>query len=152
MAENIVRILPLGPLRLARVQVIGTGPEMEAHGKLKAWAEPLGLLADQSTFRFFGGNEPPPQPGKVEYGYESMMTIAQDIEPSGEITLVEFPERKCAVVRASLHTITKMWHFLYDWVEKSDEYSITGHGLEELLNPLETDEQKFIFDLWLPVG
>jgi predicted transcriptional regulator YdeE len=45
--------------------------------------------------------------------------------------------------------ITRMWQYLYEWVQNS-KYEIGDHGLEELLNPF-ADEADYIFDLWLPI-
>ncbi len=42
-----VRIERLMPLRVASVRVISEAPERDAWEKLRAWAEPRGLLEDR---------------------------------------------------------------------------------------------------------
>jgi hypothetical protein len=84
MSELIVQIVRLEPTRVAAALGYGASPEMEAWGKLLAWAESQGLLAEIHKHRFFGFNNPNPSPGSPNYGYEQWMTVDSSIQPGGE--------------------------------------------------------------------
>lgn len=149
MAEHEIRILRMPAGRMALVNTVSNSPEAESIRKLMNWAKDKGLIDQKSGVRWFGRNNPPPEKGNSNYGYDAMIRIPDDIDPEGEIQLFMIPERTCAVVRTDLANITKMWQYLYEWVQNS-KYEIADHGLEELLNPLDKGEN-YLFDLWLPI-
>jgi DNA gyrase inhibitor GyrI len=149
MAEHEIRILRMPAGRMALVNTVSNSPEAESIRKLMDWAKNKGLIVKEQSFRLLGRNNPPPEKGKSDYGYDAMITIPDDVDPEGEVQLFMVPERTCAVVRTDLANITRMWQYLYEWVQNS-KYEIADHGLEELLNPLDT-EGEYLFDLWLPI-
>ena len=70
MTDLDVRIERLDPMRVAAVRAVGAAPESVAWQKMRAWAEPMGLLDDMEKHPVFGFNNPNPSPGQKEYGYE----------------------------------------------------------------------------------
>jgi DNA gyrase inhibitor GyrI len=59
-----VRIEKLEPMRVASVRVVSEHPEAEAWERLKAWAEPQGLLQNPQQHPVFGFNNPNPSPAR----------------------------------------------------------------------------------------
>jgi DNA gyrase inhibitor GyrI len=149
MEEHGVRIIKMPAYRLALVNTVSNSPEMASIQRLMKWVAERNLADREYGQRWFGRNNPPPQEGKSEYGYDAMVTIPDDITADDEVQLYEIPERTCAIIKANLQNITQMWNYLYDWVSGS-EYEIADHGLEELLDPYANDVE-FLFNLWLPV-
>ena len=88
MSENEVRIEKLEPMQVASAYGFGEQPELEAWEKILAWAKEKGY-ADLSQHRFFGFNNPNPSPGSPNYGYEFWIVVGPDVEPEGEIKIVE---------------------------------------------------------------
>lgn len=160
MADLDVRIVQMGERRLAYVQEFGTvmgEPEKLAWSKLGRWARAKGLTAGPSGYHYFSANDPPPMKEGDRYGYFSGVTVPPEVEPEGDVKVKVLPSSTYAVVRfKGLDNIGSMWKALYDWVEKRGEWSIAGHGLEELLTPVDTDDvdkspETMVFDLWLPI-
>lgn len=151
MEPTDVRTVSVGPLRCVAFRAEGTEPEAPAFERLRAWAEPRGLLADQSSFLLLGRNDPPPAPGRAEYGYVYMLTIPKSVEAGDGVELIELPRATYVVVRARLSDMGARWEALYRWAESSG-LTVTGHGLEEHLNlPGTVAPEEMLFDLWLPV-
>ena len=75
-----MRIVHLAPMRVASLRVISITPELEAWAKMRAWADAKGLLGDLKNHPVFGFNNPPPEPGKREYGYEFWIRVGADIQ------------------------------------------------------------------------
>ena len=160
MADLDVRIVQMGARRLAYVQEFGTvtgEPEKVAWSKLGRWVRAKGLTVGPSGYHYFGANDPPPTKDGDRYGYFSGVTVPQGVNPEGDVKVKVLPASTYAVVRfKGIDSIGSMWQALYNWVEKSGEWSIAGHGLEELLTPVDTDDvgkypKTMVFDLWLPI-
>jgi DNA gyrase inhibitor GyrI len=150
MTDPIVRLVKIDAMRAAVFHGFSKTPENDAHQARLAWTQQKGLLDSRSTYLLLGRNNPPPSPGKAEYGYDCMITIRDEIELEDEIQIEEIPAGLYAVVRTNLADMEKQWHWLYNWVENS-QYAVAGHGLEEILCGDESDPDTFLFDLWLPV-
>lgn len=155
-----VRIVQMGAKRLAYVQEFGTvmgEPENLAWSKLRRWARAKGLTTGPTGYHYFGANDPPPMKEEDRYGYFSGVTVTPAVEPEGDVKVKVLPASTYAVVRVKgLDNIGSMWQALYDWVDKSSEWRVAGHGLEELLAPVDTDDigkspGTVLLDLWLPI-
>ena len=90
MEELEVQIVKLEPMRVASFYGFGAGPENEARDKLVAWAEPKGMLENPDEHRIFGFDNPIPSHGSPNYGYEFWITVDPDVEPEGDIRIVDF--------------------------------------------------------------
>ena len=155
-----IRIVTMGAQRFAYVHEFGTrSGEMErtASAKLRRWAKAEGLLDAPRGFHYFGANDPPPVKDGDRYGYFSGMTVPAGTKASGEVKVRDIAPATYAVLRfKGLYRIGEMWQTLYGWAEKSREWKVAGHGLEEILAPLEgevvdAEPERMVFDLWLPV-
>jgi DNA-binding HxlR family transcriptional regulator/DNA gyrase inhibitor GyrI len=162
MKDIEVTIVELGPMRVASAQAIGESPENAAWDKMRAWAEPRGLLEDLETHPVFGFNNPDPQPGTKEYGYEFWMKVGPQEEPEGDIQMKEVPGGLFAVTTCNLKEELESeffkesgyllsWKKLVDWVESSS-YSMDCdiQCLEKAHDP-DASVDELILDLYCPI-
>ncbi len=156
-----VRIEQLLPLRVASVRAVSEAPERDAWAKLRAWAEPRGLLEDLDTHPIFGFNNPNPSPERREYGYEFWIRIAPEDEaegradPEGDVELKDFPGGYYAVTTCRLQgdprgSVPQIWRMLWDWVQASEFEWSGDHELERLHDPW-APEPEMMLDLFLPL-
>jgi len=148
-----VRIVKLEPMRVASAYGFGSAPEGFAHEKMQTFLKVKGLLDGYGTkYRHFGFNNPNPALGSPNYGYEIWTEIGSDVQPEGDIRIVDFPGGLYAVTRfQNLENIGRVWGELAQWREGSKYREAQHQWLENLLNPLETDFTKYVFDLYLPI-
>lgn len=152
MSELNVRIVEMGPMRVASAHGFGASPEVLAWKKILDYAEAKGLNFEDT--RFFGFNDPNPSPGSPNYGYEQWMVVGEDVEGEGEVVIKEIPARRYAVLRCeSLDVIGQRWQQLVTWFEDSP-YRKPAHYhqcLEELLTAPDAPYEEYVFDLYLPI-
>jgi DNA gyrase inhibitor GyrI len=161
VSEMEVRIVTLEPMRVASVRAQSKSPENEAWEKMRAWAEPRGLLGDVKKHPVFGFNNPDPSPDREDYGYEFWIRVGQDIEPEGEVEIRDFAGGLYAVTTCRLleeieSDLTKeigymgAWKKLADWV-KDSRYEFGRHQpLEKAQNPGASMEE-LVLDLYCPI-
>ena len=102
MSELNVRIVKLGPLRVASVLGYGKEPEDIAWKKLAAFAQAHGLFENLDQHRVFGFNNPSPSPGSPNYGYEFWITVDPALEAEGEVEIKAFSGGLYAVARCQV--------------------------------------------------
>ncbi len=151
-----VRIVRLGPMRVASVRAVSEAPERDAWGKLRTWAEPRDLLDDDDRHPIFGFNNPNPTRGRADYGYELWIKVEPDLEPSAEVQTMDFAGGLYAVTECKLNgdpkgSVPEVWKALWEWT-KSSEYSWRQdtHELERVINP-RADEADIVLELYLPI-
>ncbi len=111
MRELTVQIERLEPLRVASVAVKSESPEGEAIDALLNWARPQGLL--DGTFRFFGYDNCQPYPNHT---YTTWLSVGQDVQPSGAITIKDFAGGLYAVMEVQgVEQISPGWKQLAQW-------------------------------------
>jgi DNA gyrase inhibitor GyrI len=154
MSQINVRIVKLEPIRVASAYGFGPSPEMLAHKSMVGFLTEQGLLDGYGTiYRHFGFNNPSPSLGSPNYGYEIWVNVPDDIQPAGDIRIQHFGGGLYAVTRfKNLEKITPTWEALVHWRERSPYQPATHQWLENLINPLEPDPSKYIFELYLPVA
>lgn len=154
MKEIDVQIEKLGSMRIASSYGFGENPESIAHDKIMQFAKSKKLIEDSEVkFRHFGFNNPSPSPGSPNYGYEMWITVDSEIEPNGDIRIVNFPGGLYAVTQfKGLSKIGEVWKKLVEWRENSHYRKAYHQWLEELLNPLESDLEEYVFKLYLPIA
>jgi DNA gyrase inhibitor GyrI len=145
-----VRIEKLEPMRVASVRVVGAQPESEAWERLKAWAEPRGLLKDPKQHPVFGFNNPNPSPDREEYGYEFWIRVGSDVASGGPVEVKEVAGGSFAVMTHRGYPSPEVWKQLWDWVENSDYRWRKAHELERIHDPL-APATEVVFDLYLPI-
>jgi len=150
MQENEIKIVKLSSMRVASVRVISSSPENDAWAKMEPWAIEKGLLDDLKKHPLFGFNNPNPEPGKKEYGYEFWIKVDDKIDSDDIIKVKEFIGGLYAVRSCKLNSIGNSWLLLKKWVENS-KYQIGRHQwLEKAVNP-GTAEDELILDLYFPI-
>jgi DNA gyrase inhibitor GyrI len=156
MSDLDVRIIRLEPMRVASVRVVSETPEVDAWGKLRDWAEPLGILQDDENHPIFGFNNPNPQPDIKEYGYELWIKVGSDVESEGEIVVKDYPGGLFAVTTCKLiedpsgRNILETWKSLWEWVKASKYKWRQVHELEKVHDPM-ASETDIILDLYLHI-
>jgi effector-binding domain-containing protein len=155
MAQTDVRIIDLPPMRVASALGYGTEPEDQAAMMIVEFARSIGLKPGDPGYRTFGFNNPGPTPGSPNYGYELWLVVGPDVDGKKPIEIKEIPGSKYAVTRfTGLSNIGRAWRELVAWFEDSP-YTRPPNWctcLEEVVNPAETDPDKWTFDLYLPIA
>ena len=153
MNQLDVRIENLPPMRVISAYGFGPQPEGIAAEKMAAFLEMKGLLEDYGrTILHYGFNNPSPSSGSPNYGYEVWAVVPTELQPEGDLREVLFPGGLYAVTRfEDLENIGRVWEGLTRWRENSPYLHADHQWLEHLLNPLERDPAKFVFDLYLPI-
>jgi DNA gyrase inhibitor GyrI len=153
MSKLDVHIETLPAMRVASAYGFGPQPEDIAHQKMAAFLKAKGLLEGYgSKVPHYGFNNPDPSSGSPNYGYEIWAVVPPEVEPEGDIRIVEFSGGLYAVTRfENLENIGSVWGELVKWRENSRYQHASHQWLEHLLNPLEQDMTKFVFELYLPV-
>jgi len=154
MSNLDVRIVKLEPMRMASAYGFGASPEGMAHKKMNTFLKVKNMLEGYGTkHRHFGFNNPNPSSGSPNYGYEIWVEVSLDLEPEGDIRIVDFCGGLYAVTRfQNLENIGRVWKELVRWREGSKYKPAHHQWLENLHNPMETDPAKLIFDLYLPIS
>jgi DNA gyrase inhibitor GyrI len=142
-------------MRVAVASAVGSAPEEEAWNRLQAWAAPRGLLDDLEAHPVFGFNNPPPEPGKSEYGYEFWISVDDTTEAAGDVHFLDYPGGRFAVTTCKLQgdprgKMPEIWQQLLEWVQASDYTWRPVHELEGIRNPGAPIEE-VVLDLYLPI-
>ncbi len=147
-----VRIVRLKAMRVASSYGFGETPELIAHQKMLAFISSKGMLDPEGNFRSYGFNNPNPSAGTPNYGYEIWVPVEPDAQPEGEISIKDFPGGLYAVTRfQGISNIGRVWQDLVAWREDSSYKKAHHQWLEHLINTSETDPEKYVFDLYLPI-
>jgi len=146
-----LQIEEMDSMRIARVCIESENPEIAAFKALADWAkknEPEAL----DNKRFFGFNDPCPEPGQTIYKYEAWMTVSNKARGTKNISVIKHQGRKYAVTTTPLKEIGEAWDRLCEAVKASDYDFDSGPALEEALsNPLDTPFDKATMKLYLPI-
>ncbi|MCE7738920.1 MAG: effector binding domain-containing protein [Candidatus Heimdallarchaeota archaeon] len=164
--ENDFKIVNLPEMKVVSFHAMGEflgDPEPKAGEKLYSWAEPQGLYDEPEKHRVFGFNNPDPKYDKESgkfvinkenpYGYEFWMTIDDDFEVDGNLTVKTIPEGLFVTTSCvGIDDLGRAWKELGDWVKESKEYKFAPHQcLEENTSPKISDGNKIPFILYFPV-
>lgn len=161
--DLFVQVVELEPMRVASVRAFSATPERDAWEKLRAWAEPRGLLADLDNHPVFGFNNPDPSPGQKEYGYEFWIRVGTLFEDEDEIKAKDMEGGLYAVTSCKLgeemqsdfmkkHGFLEPWKKLRDWIILSEKYEVdeSRQDLEKARNP-GASEAEIVLDLYEPI-
>ncbi|MFX0065146.1 MAG: GyrI-like domain-containing protein [Candidatus Hermodarchaeota archaeon] len=158
MKDIIVRIVKLEPMRVAYYCAFSKTPEDDASKVMRTWGQPKGFFDNPAKHFHFGYNNPPPSAAGEAYGYECLITVGSDVKSEGEVKIKEIPGGLYAVVRCPgppEKSIPATWHYLFnEWLKTNGKFELDEDnepGLEEIITPLEPSQEKWIFDLYLPI-
>ncbi len=150
MSELTVRLERLAPMRVACFRGLGQSPEQEAWGRLRAWAEPRGLLKDATAHPVFGFNNPSPSRPDEPYGYTFWIRIGHELPVENGIESLDFAGGWYAVTTCRGFPHPEIWMRFLGWVRGSAHRHRPTHELERPHDPL-APESEMVFDLYLPV-
>jgi effector-binding domain-containing protein len=131
----------------------GAEPESIAWEKITTFAHKNDLMSVQRHPSTFGFNNPNPSKGSPNYGYEIWLPVAEDIEPEGDLRVVDFSGGLYAVSTfKGLENIGEVWGKLVKWAEGSKYKRAHHQWLEELTTGPDIPPEEFIFNLYLPIA
>ena len=150
-----VEIVQLEPMRVASTYGFGTNPEEIAWKKMEEWASPRGLLERPYSHPIFGFNNPYPTPDHPRYGYEFWISVDPDMEPEGDVRIVEFFGGLYAVARCEVEgnpasAIPATWKNLADWC-KANRHPLAHHPALERFFASPVDPEHLVLDLYCPI-
>ncbi len=149
---DVVNIVKLPEMKMASFHAIGEKPEIIAFAKLQEWAFPRGIFDEPGKYRVFGFNNPPPEPGRKEYGYEFLVEIGKDIDTE-DIKILELPSKTYAMMHSEgFENTGPDWQKLMDWITTSKDYeSDEGQCLEGHIPGCKYTKDDFRLDIYEPV-
>jgi DNA gyrase inhibitor GyrI/DNA-binding transcriptional ArsR family regulator len=161
MQDNEIKIVKLEPMRVGSVRSISSSPENDAWTKMESWAIKEGLLDDLEKHPIFGFNNPNPEPGRTEYGYEFWIKVDDKIDSDDVIKVKEFKGGLYAVKSCNLskevvsdffkkNGFLESWYLLDKWVKNSKYQSGEHQSLEKAINP-GSPEEELILELYFPI-
>jgi len=137
-----VRIVKLPPMTVASYCAVSVTPEEDC-GKV---IDPFVLennLHQKSGFRSFGFNNPDPSEDRPEYGYETWITIPEDMEVPLPLERKKFSGGLYASISTDMNQIGERWEALGNWVAAQDKYDCAFYDLP-WLEELSMDYETFI--------
>ena len=152
MSELEVRIVNLPCMRMLSSYGFGPEPEGIAWEKLKPAMLKHNMLKDGKFPTTYGFNNPNPSIGSPNYGYEIWLPADNEIEPEGDLRIIDFHGGLYAVTRfKDLNNIGDVWGQLVKWREGSKYKLGTHQCLEHLIDGVDQPPEAFVFDLYLPI-
>ena len=155
MVDLPIRVERLPSMTVASVRAFGTNPEAEAWDRLKRWADEHGFLQEMNAHPVYGFNNPPPEEGRREHGYEMWMRVDPDTDDGQDVSVKRIAGGRYVVARCKLHgdprgSVRDVWMSLYEWIGESGSLRWRRtHELERHLGP--PDDEDLELELYLPV-
>lgn len=157
-----IRIVYLPPATVASYRNIAVNPEDEAGARIYSFIRERKLTEVKPDFRLYGFNNPCPQEGQKEYGYEFWVTIPDDMEVKKPFVKKKFDGGLYAAHCIKMGNFEE-WGTFMKLLENHEEYEIQwrepygmGGCLEEELNifmniqdPAKTGAEQL--DLLIPI-
>lgn len=160
-----VRIIYLPPSAVAAVHYVGDEPEIHVNEMLDRFVRETGLHRRKPDLRHYGFNHPNPTDATGFHGYESWVTIPEDMEVPAPLVKKLFVGGIYAAHMISFGSFNE-WDLLLNWVNSNEKYEFAGDMadqehmcglLEEHLNYIShvelanTEPEEFQLDLLVPV-
>ena len=160
-----VRIIYLPPSAVAAAHYVGDEPEIHVNEMLDRFVRETGLHRRKPDLRHYGFNHPNPTDATGFHGYESWVTIPEDMEVPAPLVKKLFVGGIYAAHMISFGSFNE-WDLLLNWVNSNEKYEFAGDMadqehmcglLEEHLNYIShvelanTEPEEFQLDLLVPV-
>lgn len=160
-----VRIIYLPPSAVAAAHYVGDEPEIHVNEMLDRFVRETGLHRRKPDLRHYGFNHPNPTDATGFHGYESWVTIPEDMEVPAPLVKKLFVGGIYAAHMISFGSFNE-WDLLLNWVNSNEKYEFAGDMadqehmcglLEEHLNYIShvelanTESEEFQLDLLVPV-
>lgn len=135
-----IRIVYLPPATVAAAHYIGKNPEDVAGKNIYDFIRESGLPEIKPDFRLYGFNNPSPQEGAGDYGYEFWVTVPDDMEVREPCVKKHFAGGLYAAHCIKMGDFHE-WGTFFSLMQRNEEYEIDhrepygmGGCLEEELN------------------
>ena len=160
-----VRIIYLPPSAVAAAHYVGDEPEIHVNEMLDRFVRETGLHRRKPDLRHYGFNHPNPTDATGFHGYESWVTIPEDMEVPAPLVKKLFVGGIYAAHMISFGSFNE-WDLLLNSVNSNEKYEFAGDMadqehmcglLEEHLNYIShvelanTEPEEFQLDLLVPV-
>ena len=160
-----VRIIYLPPSAVAAAHYVGDELEIHVNEMLDRFVRETGLHRRKPDLRHYGFNHPNPTDATGFHGYESWVTIPEDMEVPAPLVKKLFVGGIYAAHMISFGSFNE-WDLLLNWVNSNEKYEFAGDMadqehmcglLEEQLNYIShvelanTEPEEFQLDLLVPV-
>ena len=153
MFEIEVRIEKLEPMRMLSSYGYGPEPEGIAWEKMTTFGFKNEVFKDGEFPATYGFNNPNPSKGSPNYGYEIWLPVDENLQPEGDLRIVDFGGGLYGVTRfKGLHNIGDVWGQLVKWREGSKYKHGNHQWLEHLITGAGGPNEELIFDLYLPIS
>ena len=165
LLKDDVRIIYLPPSAVAAAHYVGDEPEIHVNEMLDRFVRETGLHRRKPDLRHYGFNHPNPTDATGFHGYESWVTIPEDMEVPAPLVKKLFVGGIYAAHMISFGSFNE-WDLLLNWVNSNEKYEFAGDMadqehmcglLEEHLNYIShvelanTEPEEFQLDLLVPV-
>jgi DNA-binding transcriptional MerR regulator len=118
-----VRLIRLPKMTFACARAISKSPEDDCWKIINEFVVKNDLL-NQSGFRHFGFNDPDPQEGKEEYGYQMWVVIDKDTVVEEPMWKIDFEGGMYAGLVTTMDVIGERWKKLWQWSTNNDDYEV----------------------------
>ncbi|OPJ64624.1 effector binding domain-containing protein [Clostridium oryzae] len=118
-----VRIIYLPPATVAASHYIGEEPEKNSGEALDKFVKESGLCDIKPDLRHFGFNHPNPVDQNSIYGYETWVTIPDDMEVPAPLEKKKFEGGLYAAHMIQMGNFHE-WEWLWEWVRSSSDYEL----------------------------
>ena len=156
-----VRLIRLPKMTFACARAMSKSPEDDCWKIINEFIVKNDLL-NQPGFRHFGFNDPDPQAGKQEYGYQMWIAIGKDTMVEEPMWKIEFDGGLYAGLVTTMDVIGDRWKKLWQWainnVDYEVDWNVSSHRicLEECMdyitfNDLTVPFEKKQLDLLTPI-
>ncbi len=122
---NDVRIIYLPPATVAAAHYVGDDPESYTYKIIDQFVRETGLCEIKPDLRHYGYNHPNPVDGTGDHGYETWVTIPDDLEVPAPLIKKHFAGGLYAAHMIAMGNFNE-WEWLFHWVNKSEKYEFAG--------------------------
>ena len=146
-----VRLIRLPKMTFACARAVSKTPEDDCWKIMNKFIEDNDIL-NQSGFRHFGFNDPDPQVGKDEYGYQMWVVINKDMDVPEPLWKIEFDGGLYAGLVTTMDVIGERWKKLWQWSLNNEEYEVDWNPsnyricLEECMDYLTFNDPSIPFE------
>lgn len=120
-----VRIIYLPPAIVAAAHHIGDDPESYTNKIIDQFVRETDLCKIKPDLRHYGFNHPNPVDETGYHGYETWVTIPDDMEVPAPLTKKQFVGGLYVAHMIAMGNFNE-WEWLFDWVNKNEKYEFAG--------------------------
>jgi DNA-binding transcriptional MerR regulator len=118
-----VRLIRLPKMTFACARAFSKTPEDDCWKIINEFVVKNDLI-NQPGFRHFGFNDPDPQAGKEEYGYQMWVAISKDMTVPEPLWKIDFEGGLYAGLVTTMDVIGERWKKLWQWSINNEEYEV----------------------------